>query len=228
MPAGRQAKRNMQNRSNPNQSRKIRDQDSALIEDINEGRAGGFQDLFIRYRQRLYNFGLRICHDAQDAEDIVQDTFINVFKYLKNFRQETRFKNWLYRIAVTACITKKRRSKYAPEPELPLSSLIQKDDADDLPDTIPDNISGTGPEWANQPLDQLLNKELNDMIRNTVINLPEKYRSVLELRDMEGLTTHETAKMLNITPATVKTRLHRGRLLIREQLKDYSDHAPLS
>ncbi len=91
--------------------KKIIDEDTELIEAINSGKHGLFQELVKRYEQRLYNFGLRMCGDICDAEDLVQDTFLNVFKYLKDFRFETKFKNWLYRIATSTCI-KKRRKRY--------------------------------------------------------------------------------------------------------------------
>ena len=79
---------------NPNR-KKVRDEDFDLIQDINSGQVDKFHDLVKRYDQKLYNFSLRMCRDHSDAEDMVQDTFLNVFRYLKDFRYETKFKNWL-------------------------------------------------------------------------------------------------------------------------------------
>ena len=95
--------------------KKKRDEDSELVEAINSGQHTLFYDLVKRYEQRLYNFGFKICQDVQDAEDMVQETFLNVFKYLKDFRYETKFKNWLYKIASSVCIKKRRKSKFAKQ-----------------------------------------------------------------------------------------------------------------
>ena len=132
---------------------KIRpDDDYELIQAINAGQSELFPELVRRYERKLYNFGMRMCRDVQDTEDMVQDTFINVFKYLKDFRYETKFKNWLYRIATSTCLKKKRKSKYAPERELSLDEFIPDEHAE-----IPAQVPG----WASIPLDQLLNEELS-------------------------------------------------------------------
>jgi RNA polymerase sigma-70 factor, ECF subfamily len=193
------------------------DKDARLIRAINRGEAGRFGDLVARYQDRLYNFGLRLCNNVQDAEDLVQETFLNVFRHLDGFRHETRFKNWLYRIAGSVCIKKRRRSKFAPEPDLPLEDFMPRE-GDSLPERPPD--------WAVQPLDRLLDEELSAALREKIAALPEKYRLVVVLRDIEGFSTEETAGILGISPANVKVRLHRGRLALREALKGYFDHDP--
>jgi len=195
--------------------KKKQDEDAALVEAINSGRQNLYYDLVKRYERKLYNFGFRVCRDTRDAEDLVQETFLNVFRYLKDFRYETKFKNWLYRIASSICIKKRRKSKFAPEKELSLDEFLPGDEAQ-LPEELPD--------WAGAPLDQLLNEELSNTLRNAISSLPEKYRLVILLRDMEGFDTGETAQILNITPENVKVRLHRGRLFLREKLKVYYDH----
>ena len=194
--------------------RRIDDKDSPLIEAINAGEIDRFYELVQRYQQALFNFGLRICGQAADAEDMVQDTFLNVFKYLKTFRFETQFKNWLYRIAMSVCVKRRRRSKFAPERELSLDDFLPGDEqvVDDLP------------AWAREPLDRLLDEELARRIEDAILALPESYRPVLVLRDLEGFSTEETAQILGLTPGNVKVRLHRARLFIREQLKEYFSH----
>ncbi len=198
--------------ANKKKRKSPKDKDVELIRSINAGELDLFYDLVKRYEQKLYNFGLRMCGDSQDAEDLVQDTFLNVFKYLQGFRYETKFKNWLYRVATSACIKKRRKSKYAPDRELSLEEFLPQNEAE-----IPKEL----PSWAMMPLDKLLNRELQEIIQQAILDLPEKYRLIMVLRDMEGFTTAETAEMLNITPANVKIRLHRGRLYLRDKLKDY-------
>jgi len=194
---------------------KVKDEDFGLIQAINAGQVDKFPDLVKRYEQKLYNFSLRMCRDHSDAEDMVQDTFLNVFKYLKDFRYETKFKNWLYKVAASTCIKKRRRSKFAPEKELSLDEFRPGDEAE---------TAETVPEWALMPLDKLLNEELSSAIHRAIISIPKKYRMVIVLRDIEGFSTVETAEILNLSPANVKVRLHRARLDLREKLKGYFEN----
>jgi len=201
-----------------NQNRKIvKDNDFDLIQAINSGQTEKFHDLVKRYEQKLYNFSLRMCRNPSDAEDMIQDTFLNVFKYLKNFRYETKFKNWLYKVAASTCIKKRRKSKFAPDKELSLDDFLPNEEAD-KPDKVP--------EWAMLPLDKLLNEELSGVINKTILALPKKYRMVIVLRDIEGFSTAEAAQILNLSPSNVKVRLHRARLYLRDKLKGYFENDP--
>ena len=199
------------------ESRKEQDKDSNLIKAINAGRSDLFHLLVKRYQHKLYNFGLRMCGNKHDAEDMVQDTFLNVFRFLNNFRHESKFKNWLYKVAASACLQRKRVSKYAPEPDKELSweALTGVIDMNKLSET---------PRWASQPLENVLNAELSDHIKAAILALPEKYRVVIVLRDIEGFSTAEAAKILGLTRANVKVRLHRARLFLKENLEDYFNH----
>lgn len=195
--------------------KEIKDKDFELIRAINSGQFDRFQDLVKRYEQKLYNFSLRMCRNPADAEDTVQETFLNVFKYLKDFRYETKFKNWLYRVAASTCIKKRRKSKFAPERELSLDEFFPHDEAE-----FPDRV----PNWAQMPLDKVLSNELLDKINEAIFTLPEKYRLVIVLRDIEGFSTAETAQILDLSPANVKVRLHRARLFLRDKLKGYFEN----
>lgn len=191
---------------------KKNDKDVQLIQAINAGRQDLFYQLVERYENSLYNFGLRMCDNPSDAEDMVQDTFLNVFKYLKGFRYETKFKNWLYRVATSVCLKKKRRSKFAPDRELSIDAFLPRDESAIITEL---------PRWASQPLDRLLNEELGGVIQQALLDLPKKYRLVVVLRDVEGFNTQETAEILGLTPTNIKVRLHRARLFLREALKAY-------
>lgn len=192
-------------------------EDLELIESIHSGRTDLFQRLVEKYQKRIYNFGLKICPNPQDAEDLVQESFINVFRYLKDFRRESSFKNWLYLIASSVCHKMKRKSKFAPERELSLEEFIP-DDHDSVKKEIPD--------WAVEPSERLLNRELSDKIQSAIAGLPTDHRLVLVLRDMEGFSTEEAAGILHISTANVKVRLHRARLFVRDVLKEYYEHEP--
>lgn len=185
--------------------------DQAILERYHAGDTEAVADLADRYAGRLYHFGLRMCGNSQDAQDMVQDTFLNVVKYLKGFRGEAKLRNWLFRLASSACI-KKRRGKNDPDRELPLEAL-RPSGGDGTPPEIPD--------WSRNPVDELLNDELREFLAKAVRDLPHKYRMVFNLRDLEGFSTNEVAEMLNVTPQTVKTRLHRARAFLRKELAQY-------
>ena len=200
-----------------NQKSPVRDEDFELVQAINSGRNELFPRLVAKYQQKLYNFGMRMCGDAHDAEDLVQETFLNVFRYLEGFRYETRFKNWMFRVATTTCLKAKRRPKHAPDRELSLEEFLPGE-GEALPDQAP--------AWAHRPLEQLLNEELAHHIQRAILELPKKYRMVVVLRDPEGFSTEETAQILDISVSNAKVRLHRARLFLREKLKGYFDHEP--
>ena len=200
--------------NNPNHP-KVKDNDFDLIQAINSGQVEKFHDLVMRYEQKLYNFSVRMCRDHSDAEDMVQDTFLNVFRYLKDFRYESKFKNWLYKVAASTCIKKRRKSKFAPEKELSLDEFRPGDEAEG-----PEQV----PQWALLPLDKLLNRELAGTLNQGIQSLPKKYRMVILLRDIEGFSTDETAQILDLSPANVKVRLHRARLFLRDKLKGYFEN----
>lgn len=196
----------------PSRKKKRIDPDRELIQAIQAGRHDLFPELVQRYQGVLYNFGMRMCAESRDAEDMVQDTFLNVFKYIDGFRYETQFRNWLYRIATSACVKKRRRSKYAPERELSLDEFLPSDEA---------KMASRTPDWATKPLDRVLNEELGHILRKAVLDLPENHRVVLVLRDIEGFSTEESAQILNLSAANIKVRLHRARLFLRDKLKTY-------
>jgi len=146
---------------------------------------------------------------------MIQETFLNVFRYIKDFRYETKFKNWLYKVASSTCIKKRRKSKFAPEKELSLDDYHPENQTE-----VPDHV----PDWALMPLDKLLNQELSSTINQEILSLPKKYRLVIVLRDIEGFSTAETAQILGLSPSNVKVRLHRARLYLRDKLKGYFEN----
>ena len=197
---------------NPPTRKTVADEDTELIRAAIAGQPQAFPDLVRRYEQKLYSFARRMCRSDSDAEDLVQETFLNVHRFLADFRFETKFKNWLYRVAVNTAITKRRRSKFAPAPDLSLEDLGRQEGAD---------ATGEVPDWARMPLEQVLNGELLETLNRAIRSLPEKYRVVVVLRDVEEFSTEETAHILNLTPANVKVRLHRGRMFLKDKLTGY-------
>jgi len=183
--------------------------DHRLISEFKAGSMQAMEQIVERYEDRIFTFGLKMCGHLQDAEDIAQETFLNAFKYLKDFREETKLKNWLFKIAATACIRKRRKKKCEPDQEISLDSFMPQngdDSAYDIPDV------------SDDPSDRMIQAELKKIIAAAIQSLPHKYRLVFNLRDIEGFSTQETADILGISTQSVKTRLHRARLFLRDRI----------
>ncbi len=189
--------------------------DHDLISEFKAGSMEAMEKIVERYEERIFTFGLKMCGHLQDAEDIAQETFLNAFRYLKDFREETKLKNWLFKIAATACIRKRRKKKCEPDYEISLDSFIPQEDVD---------VKYEIPDWSDDPSDNMLRTELKKITDAAIHSLSHKYRLVFNLRDIEGFSTQETADILGISTQSVKTRLHRARLFLREKIsKSYKE-----
>jgi len=184
--------------------------DHRLIAQFKEGSMEAMEAIVDRYENRIFTFGLKMCGQLQDAEDITQDTFLNAFKYLDSFREETKLKNWLFKLAATACIRKRRKKKCEPDHELSLETSFANEDGSFGTYDIPD--------WSDEPSNNVLQAEMKNVINQSIKALPHKYRLVFNLRDIEGFSTKETAEILEISIEAVKTRLHRARTALREKI----------
>jgi len=189
--------------------------DHHLITEFKAGSMEAMEKIVGRYEDRIFTFGLKMCGHLQDAEDIAQETFLNAFRYLKDFRGETKLKNWLFMIAARACIRKRRKKKCEPDYEISLDSFIHEDGSDGKYEI---------PDWSDDPSDNVMRAELKRIIDAAIQTLPHKYRLVFNLREIEGFSTKETAEILEISTQSVKTRLHRARLFMREEIsKQYME-----
>jgi RNA polymerase sigma-70 factor, ECF subfamily len=191
--------------------------DAELVEAFKQGSTEAMERIVEIYAPSVFTFGFKMCGHKQDAEDIAQETFLNAFRYLDRFRGETKLKNWLFKIAARACMRKRRKKKCAPDRELSLESFIH--DGKEIGLEIPDLAEG--------PSDQLLRAELRAKIDDAIRDLPPKYRIVFSLRDVQGFNTEETAEILGISIQSVKTRLHRARLFIREKISHHYEREDL-
>jgi len=186
--------------------------DHRLITAFKAGDTEAIDKIVERYENPIFTFGLKMCGHLQDAEDIVQETFLSAFKYLDSFREETKLRNWLFKIAARACMRKRRKKKCEPERKISLESLIHKDGS---------NGNYEIPDWSDDPSDAFLRAELKEVIDTAILSLPTKYRLAFTFRDIEGFNTEETAELLEISKQSVKTRLHRARLFLREKIVNH-------
>ena len=168
-----------------------------------------FDRIYHENVDRMYRFAFRLCGHEDDAKDLVQETFLNAFRGLKDFRGEAQHSTWLYTIAVRACARMRRRRKGEPERELSLDEFIPTSEGE-FRLQIP--TEGLSPEEA------LEHKELRDNLFQAIRSLPKKYRMALVLRDMEGLSAKEVGAVMGLNERAVKSRLHRARLFVRREL----------
>lgn len=160
----------------------------------------------------VYSFGMKVCGDPHDAEDTAQETLIRLARSLKDFPNARALAVWLYKVARTQCLMSRRKSKFAPAHMLSLEELMPERD----------ETKGAAPKsWAITPEEIVLHRESRDRLEKAVLALPKPYRLVLILRDMEELNTKEVAEVMEITEDTVKMRLHRARVFVRNELEKY-------
>ena len=184
-------------------------QQSELTVLTNKADTSRFDRMYLENADRMYRFAQRLCGEAEDARDLVQETFLNAYRGLPDFRGEAQLSTWLYRIASRVCLAMRRRRKGEPERELSLEEFIPTSDGE-LRLQIP--ADGLSPEQA------LENKQLRRALRQAIQKLPAKYRIVLVLCDMEELSAKEVGAVVGLNERAVKSRLHRARLFVRREL----------
>lgn len=176
----------------------------ALLDAAQSGDKAALLRLLEQHQAQIYRFGLKLCRDPEDAKDVLQETMLTVARALPGFRGQSSLSTWLYTIARSFCAKRRRRSKYAPEPE------TSWEDAKHQVERVADR--------AHTPYDALADKQLERAVQAAIDGLHPMYRDVIVLRDMEGLPAHEVAQVLGLTVEAVKSRLHRARKLVRDEL----------
>jgi len=180
------------------------------LEALIAGDRAEFARLVDEYSSPIYRLGLRMLGNPQDAEDVLQNTFINALTHIQNFEGRSSLATWLYRIASNEALMLIRKKK----PEVNLDDVEGGDEDEDLkPAQFVD--------WSGLPEDELLSGEGKKFLDEVISSLPESLRIVFLLRDVEGLSIKETADALNLTETNVKTRLLRARMALREGLSAY-------
>jgi RNA polymerase sigma-70 factor (ECF subfamily) len=168
-----------------------------------------FERLYRDHVDLIYRYAYRLCGEAESAKDLVQETFLNAYQGLKDFRGEARVSTWLYTIASRACMRMRRKRKGEPEHKLSMDDFVPTSEGE-FRLQIP--MEGLSPEEALQ------NKELRQALDQAIEKLPPKYRMALVLRDMEGLNAKEVGTIMGLNERAVKSRLHRARLFVRREL----------
>ncbi len=184
--------------------------EAELLAALRRGDPQAFAALIHRCGDTVYHVALRMLGSPEEAEEILQETFLRAFQHLKGFRGEARLCTWLYRIAYNLALMRRRRK----EPEtIPIDQPLRLEDGEETPRELFD--------WCCLPEEELLRDELRSVLDEAIRSLPLGLRMVFLLRDVEGLPTEEVAEVLGISPDAVKARLRRARLRLREQLSRY-------
>ncbi len=178
------------------------------------GAPGAFERFVDHFRSKIFKYASMICGQREDAEEVVQDTLMKVFENFDQLREPERVRAWVFRIARNGCLMKRRRSVFAPTQELSIEDFMPQAGQDGSRKL---EIA----DWSALPDEQALRGELRSVILKAIESLPEIYRSVIQLRDLEELSTEEAAQVLEVAPEVVKTRLHRARLAVRQKIDEY-------
>jgi RNA polymerase sigma-70 factor, ECF subfamily len=200
-------------------SGKTPDISKTFLDKARSGDEQAFNEIVRRYEQMVYKFSFKVCRNREYAEETLQDTFVNVYRKLKQFDGQSKFSTWLYSIVANNCLMKRRRRKLEQD-------CVSIDD-EELPGRGPGGRGSRSGEdaallsWRNTPLEEAMTKELRERLDEAIQRLPVDYRLVFILRDVEGQSAEETAKILNLTVPAVKSRLRRARMFLREQLNEY-------
>ena len=184
--------------------------DVGLVDQFKQGNIASFEEIISRYESKVMNLALRFTRNQEDAEEVMQDVFTTVYRKIEGFRGQSAFSSWLYRIVVNAAFMKLRKKKQN-----------QTISMEDLAPAVKqycierDNLAQTHSHAV------AVAHELQEVLQKAIDKLPDQYRAVFVLRDVDGLSNQETGEILDLSIPAVKSRLHRSRIMLRKRLQRY-------
>jgi RNA polymerase sigma-70 factor (ECF subfamily) len=187
----------------------VREDESQLVSAAKAGDTAAFEELVNRYERKIFRLGMNITQNREDAQDVMQDAFLKAFQNLDRFQGDSRFYTWLVRIAVNEALMKLRKRRP--------NQVSLDEPMTDGEDSVFREIE----DWGPSPEQRFAQTELNEILNQVIGELDPIFRVVFLLRDVEGLATEETAQILGISVAAVKSRLLRARLKLRQKLNKY-------
>lgn len=189
--------------------------DDTLIERFTKGCESSFEEIIHRYETKVHNLAMRLTRNSEDAEEVLQDVFVTVYRKIEGFQGKAKFSSWLYRITVNAAFMKLRKRK--------------QDQSVSLDDMLPNFQSkAAAPKngYGGACDHMAFSKEIRGALEGAIGKLPDDYRAVFILRDIDGLSNKEVGQILGLSIPAVKSRLHRSRLMLRKRLRRfYEDYA---
>lgn len=185
--------------------------DARLVEALQAGDEASFLELLNRYSQKVHNLALRITRSAEDAEEVLQDVFVTVHQKIARFEGKSAFSSWLYRITVNTAFMKLRKRKQSAACSI-----------EDVSANVRENWVGNRTDQSD--VNFISSKhQLREQLEEAIGKLPDEYRLIFVLRDIDGLSNQEVGEVLRLSVPAVKSRLHRSRLMLRKYLQRYYD-----
>jgi RNA polymerase sigma-70 factor (ECF subfamily) len=192
--------------------------DQALVNRLRAGEESAVRDLHRLYRARIYQWASRYLKTPEDVEEVTQDVLFRVCRKIDAFRGDSALSSWIFRITFNAAMSRLRTGRSKRAHEVPRADLRRP------------SLEGEGwdsleeiPDWSSLPDDALCRAHWRQRVMDALMEVPAIYRLPVVLRDVQGLSTGEASAVLKLKPATLKSRLHRGHLILRERLREYSD-----
>jgi RNA polymerase sigma-70 factor, ECF subfamily len=185
--------------------------DNALLNRLQAGDERAVSELVDTYGQRIYQLGFRYLRNREDAEEVTQDVLFKVYRKVGAFRGDAALSSWIYRITFNTAMSRLRTAKH---------QLLPSDEAVTREGNRPAKREPA--DWSDLADEQVLRAELRRRVMRAVLALPAIYRAPVMLRDLQGLSTEEASARLRVKDQTLKSRLHRGRLILRRQLADFA------
>lgn len=186
--------------------------DLALIKKFNKGSIEAFEELIARYESKLFNLAIRFLKNQEDTEEVLQDVFTTVYRKVGKFEGKSAFSSWVYRITVNAALMKLRKRKQSPAVSL-----------EDLAPATREQFLESESVFGERSDHTSMNRELRMIMQSAINRLPEQYRAVFILRDVDGMSNQEVGEILELSIPAVKSRLHRSRLMLRRKLQRHWD-----
>jgi len=184
--------------------------DVGLVDLFKGGEITAFEEIISRYEAKVMNLALRFTRNQEDAEEVMQDVFTTVYRKIDGFRGQSAFSSWLYRIVVNAAFMKLRKKKQS-------QTVSMEDLAPAVKQYCMERESVTNTHSYNITV----TRELQEVLQRAIDKLPDQYRAVFVLRDVDGLSNQETGEILDLSIPAVKSRLHRSRIMLRKRLQRY-------
>lgn len=191
---------------------KQREDDETLVRDFQAGREDAFDSLLVRHKDRVFNICYRFLGDYQESDDTAQEIWVKIYKFLNGFKMESRFSTWLYRVTVNACKNKLASTQYRYDKAIVSLDNSKDSESHVLVHDMRDN--------SQSPLKELERKEKLRLIQKAVNSLSNEHKTVVVLRDIEGMSYDEIVQITGYKPGTVKSRLARARVELRKKLMD--------
>jgi RNA polymerase sigma-70 factor (ECF subfamily) len=191
--------------------------DDRLLVRLKAGEDSALAELADTYGSRIYQLAFRYLRNKEDAEEVTQDVLYKVYRKVGAFRGDSALSSWIYRITFNAAMSRLRTAKYQRAQGDEAATAAMTSDGDEM---APAKLDV--PDWSDMADERVLRAQLRRRVLRAVLALPAIYRAPVVLRDLQGMSTEEASAMLHVKDQTLKSRLHRGRLILRRQLADFA------